>query len=105
MSSRIYAKLAVTNIKNNGKTYVPFMLTAVLTVMMYYMMDTLARNDSIGNRNVTTVLFLTIPVMTLFFPHLPVLHKQLSHQEEEEGDRGLQYPGHGEGTHRQDAHR
>lgn len=66
MSSRIYAKLAVTNIKNNGKTYVPFMLTAVLTVMMYYMMDTLARNDSIGNRNVTTVLFLTIPVMTLF---------------------------------------
>ena len=55
MSSRIYAKLAVTNIKNNGKTYVPFMLTAVLTVMMYYMMDTLARNDSIGNRNVTTV--------------------------------------------------
>ena len=42
------------------------MLTAVLTVMMYYMMDTLARNDSIGNRNVTTVLFLTIPVMTLF---------------------------------------
>ena len=66
MSSRIYAKLAVTNIKNNGKTYVPFMLTAVLTVMMYYMMDTLAKNDSIGNRNVTTVLFLTIPVMTLF---------------------------------------
>lgn len=66
MSSRIYAKLAITNIKNNGKTYVPFMLTAVLTVMMYYMMDTLARNDSIGNRNVTTVLFLTIPVMTLF---------------------------------------
>lgn len=66
MSSRIYAKLAVTNIKNNGKTYVPFMLTAVLTVMMYYMMDTLARNDSIGNRNVTTVLTLTIPVMALF---------------------------------------
>ena len=66
MSSRIYAKLAVTNIKNNRKTYFPFLLTSVLTVMMYYMMDTLARNDSIGNRNVTTVLTLTIPVMALF---------------------------------------
>ena len=66
MSSRIYAKLAVTNIKNNRKTYFPFLLTSVLTVMMYYMMDTLARNDSIGNMNVTTVLTLTIPVMALF---------------------------------------
>ena len=42
------------------------MMTAVLTVMMYFMMDMLARNDSIGNGNVTTVLTITIPVMTLF---------------------------------------
>ena len=33
MNSSIYSKLAVTNLKNNRKTYVPYILTAVLTVM------------------------------------------------------------------------
>lgn len=66
MSSRIYAKLAVTNIKNNGKTYVPFMLTAVLTVMMYYIMDSLARNEDIGDRNVRTVLMMALGILILF---------------------------------------
>ena len=65
MSSRIYAKLAVTNIKNNGKTYVPFMLTAVLTVMMYYIMDSLARNEDIGDRNVRTVLMMALGILTI----------------------------------------
>ena len=47
MTRSIYSKLAFTNIRNNRKTYVPYLLTAVLTVMMYYMMDALARNSHI----------------------------------------------------------
>ena len=47
MNGSIYSRLAVTNLKNNHKTYVPYILTAVLTVMMFYIMDALARNDGI----------------------------------------------------------
>ena len=66
MSSRIYARLAVTNIRNNKKTYVPFLLTSVLTVMMYYIMDSLARSRDIGNQNVTTILMLALGILILF---------------------------------------
>ncbi len=48
MNSSIYSRLAVTNLKNNRKTYVPYILTAALTVMMYYIIDALSRNDSVG---------------------------------------------------------
>ena len=30
-----YPKLALTNLKKNGKTYIPYLLTCVLTVMMF----------------------------------------------------------------------
>ena len=66
MSSCIYARLAVTNIRNNKKTYVPFLLTSVLTVMMYYIMDSLARSRDIGNQNVTTILMLALGILILF---------------------------------------
>lgn len=46
MASSIYGKLAVTNLKNNRKTYVPYILTAVLTVLMYYIMSALSMNTS-----------------------------------------------------------
>lgn len=36
MNNFIYEKLAVTNLKNNRKTYVPYIFTGVLTVMMFY---------------------------------------------------------------------
>lgn len=39
-----YPKLALTNLKKNGKTYLPYLLTCVLTVMMYYVMGAISRN-------------------------------------------------------------
>ena len=56
MSSSIYSRLAVTNIKNNRKTYVPYILTAILTVMMYYIMDALSKNPEIGDGSLKSVL-------------------------------------------------
>ena len=38
MSSSIYGRLALTNLRNNRKTYLPYLLTGALTVMMYYIM-------------------------------------------------------------------
>lgn len=66
MNSRIYSRLAVSNIKNNRKTYVPFILTSILTVMMYYIIDALAGNKSIEIVNVITVLRMGCGVMVVF---------------------------------------
>lgn len=66
MNSKIYGKLAVTNIRNNRKTYVPFILTSVLSVMMYGIIDTLSQNDTLGNQNIKTVLDLATGVTALF---------------------------------------
>lgn len=66
MASSIYRRLALTNLKNNHKTYVPYILTAVLTVMMYYIMDALSYNKSIGEGQVQAVLQTAVPVIAIF---------------------------------------
>ena len=66
MNSRIYSRLAVSNIKNNRKTYVPFIFTSILTVMMYFIIDALAGNKSIEIVNVITVLRMGCGVMVVF---------------------------------------
>ncbi len=43
MNNFIYEKLAVTNLKNNRKTYVPYIFTGILTVMMFYIIDALSK--------------------------------------------------------------
>ena len=45
MNNFIYEKLAVTNLKNNRKTYVPYIFTGVLTVMMFYIIDALSKRE------------------------------------------------------------
>lgn len=47
MSSVFYAKLAVSNIRKNSKTYIPYILTCILTVMMFYIMKSLSVNPGI----------------------------------------------------------
>lgn len=42
-----YPKLAVTNLKKNGKTYIPYLLTCVLTIMMFYVMNAIGNNPGI----------------------------------------------------------
>lgn len=66
MSSSIYSRLAVTNLKNNSKTYVPYIFTSVLTVMMFYIMDALARNEGIGNKSLELVLSYARGVIIVF---------------------------------------
>lgn len=47
MNSMFYPRLALSNIKKNRKTYYPYLLTCILTVMLYYIMNTLARNEGL----------------------------------------------------------
>ena len=66
LSSSIYGKLAFTNLKNNRKTYVPYIFTAVLTVMMYYIMDALSRSSSIVDPSLQSVLTCAVGVIMIF---------------------------------------
>ena len=53
MNNFIYEKLAVTNLKNNRKTYVPYIFTGVLTVMMFYIIDALSRGGTVSYTHLT----------------------------------------------------
>lgn len=66
MNSSVYGKFALTNLKNNRKTYLPYILTAILTVMMYYIMDALSENTSIGDRNMQLILRYAVTVIMIF---------------------------------------
>ncbi len=66
MNSSIYGKLALTNLKNNRKTYIPYILTAILTVMMYYIMDGLTRNSALDEVSLHMILVYARAVIAIF---------------------------------------
>ncbi len=49
MSGMFYPKLAFTNIRKNAKTYLPYMLTCIFTIAMYYIMKSLSLNDGLND--------------------------------------------------------
>lgn len=49
MSKLFYPKLAATNIKKNYQTYVPYILTSIGTVMMYYILKTISLDKGLNN--------------------------------------------------------
>lgn len=67
MSSSVYTRLAFTNLKNNRKTYFPYILSAILVVMMYYIMDTLSGNDKVtANGTLQIILVYGANIMAVF---------------------------------------
>lgn len=66
MNNFIYEKLAVTNLKNNRKTYVPYIFTGVLTVMMFYIIDALSRGGGITQNTLKICLQYATGVIIVF---------------------------------------
>ncbi|SHK14704.1 FtsX-like permease family protein [Desulforamulus aeronauticus] len=70
MSRFFYAKLAATNLKKNAQTYLPYILTCIGTVMMYYIMVFLSKNEGLGNMaggsDMQTILSLGSYVIAIF---------------------------------------
>ena len=77
MNSKIYGKLAVTNLKNNRKSYLPYILSSAFSVMMYFIMDSLYRNTSLVKTGATlsimlsyaNTILLIFSVIFLFYHH------------------------------------
>lgn len=70
MSGILYQRLAASNIRKNGKTYFPYILTCIFTIAMYYIMKSLSLNKGLesvlGADTVAYVLKLGSNVIAIF---------------------------------------
>jgi putative ABC transport system permease protein len=48
MNSSFYFKFAKTNLKKNSKTYLPYMLACICSIIMFYTMDCLVLNEGLN---------------------------------------------------------
>ena len=66
----LYPKLALTNIRKNTKTYVPYIITCILTISMYYVMKSLSMNEGIdgvqGGSSIREMLRLGNYIIAIF---------------------------------------
>lgn len=66
--NKLYAKLAATNMKNNKQFYLPYLLTGILSVAMFYLMMAMQDNpglETLGG-NVRTILTMGVFVVGVF---------------------------------------
>ena len=70
MNKLFYPRLAVINIKKNSKTYFPFILTCICTIMMFYIMYAISINKGLdgvnGSESLKTLLSLGTIVIGIF---------------------------------------
>ena len=51
MRKGFYMRLALSNLKKNRKIYVPYIITCICTIMMFYMIDAMANNTGLPSMN------------------------------------------------------
>lgn len=70
MNKGFYARLAADNIRKNAKTYVPYIITCIVTVMMFYMVNSLSTNPGLqtmyGGGPAAYILRMGVYVTALF---------------------------------------
>ncbi len=71
MDKKLYPRLAAENIKKNGRTYIPYIITCILTIAMFYMIGSLANNPTlismkVGAGGMAIILALGTVVVGIF---------------------------------------
>ncbi len=70
MSKLFYPRLAAMNIKNNSKTYFPYIITCICTIAMFYIMHALSINKGLdgmsGSEALKSILSLGTTVIAIF---------------------------------------
>lgn len=66
MNNGLYSRLAISNIKNNRRLFVPYILSCVCTVAMFYIMTFLNFHEAFYGRSVGVVLGLGCIVIGIF---------------------------------------
>lgn len=47
MNRSYFPKLAATNLKKNSQTYIPYMLTCIFAIAMFFILDSFGKNDGL----------------------------------------------------------
>lgn len=47
MNKVYYPKLAISNLKKNHQTYIPYLLACIMTICMFFIMESLSRNEGL----------------------------------------------------------
>ena len=70
MSKVFYPKLALINMRKNARMYIPYLLTCIGTVMMYFMIHSLSCNSGIkelrGSASILSMLGMGVRVTAIF---------------------------------------
>lgn len=70
MNKGFFPKLAASNIRKNGKTYIPYILTCIMTVAIFYIVKSLSLNPGlermVGSQTLAYTMFLGSCVTALF---------------------------------------
>lgn len=69
--NKLYVKLAVTNMKNNKQFYLPYLLTGILSVAMFYLMMAMQDNPGLdtlggGASDMRTILAMGVVIVGVF---------------------------------------
>ncbi len=68
--SNIYVRLAKTNIQNNRQLYLPYIISGIVTVMMFYLMVFINNNPGLdgipGSTNLKMIMALGVGVVAIF---------------------------------------
>ena len=102
--NKIYSRLAFTNIKNNKTLYMPYIISGMVMIAMFYVMMFLNNSKGLGKVPGAEIL---VDIMGLgcgiiaIFSYIFVLYKQLYHQKAQERGRNIQYSWHGKTSYRE----
>ena len=101
--NKIYSRLAFTNIKNNKTLYMPYIISGMVMIAMFYVMMFLNNSKGLGaGRGCTGVdNGAWMRNNSVFFIYISVLYKQLYHQKAQERGRNIQYSWHGKTSYRE----
>lgn len=70
MNNRFFSKLAASNIKKNGKAYIPYILSCVMTVALFYIVKSLSYNPGLknmaGSSTMMTMMSMCSVIIALF---------------------------------------
>ena len=68
--NNIYVRLAKTNIQNNRQLYLPYIISGIVTVMMFYLMMFINNNPGLksipGSVHLKTIMALGVGIITIF---------------------------------------
>lgn len=75
MTKQLFAKLAVRNIRSNKQIYIPYIISSIATVAMFYLMTSLVVNDFIEERSATlTQMFVLGSVVIGIFSFIFIMY-------------------------------